>query len=90
MSNQKTMGEWGGGGGGEKTLRKTACIQPLLSQDWKGRFRPLYIMQHVLEQFSEAKPLSIIRAFKWYFSGKLGIFSQRKYNSETILKGNDY
>ena len=41
---RKRWGRGGGGGRGEKTIRKSACIQPLLSQDWKGRFRLLYIM----------------------------------------------
>ena len=38
----------------------------------KPHNRPLCIM--LFEHFSEAKALSIIRAFEWHFSGKLGSF----------------
>ena len=81
MSNQKTMAE--GGGGGE-------TFNPSSHKTGRGVLGLCTLCQHVFEQFSEAKPLSIIRAFKWYFSGKIGIFSHRKCNNETILKGNDY
>ena len=71
-------------------VKDTAARKLSRCQTGRGVLGLCTLCQHVFEQFSEAKPLSIIRAFKWYFPGQLGIFSHRKYNNETILKGNDY
>ena len=49
--------------------------------------RALY--QHFFQHFSEVKALTIIRAFQWSFSRKLGFFFSQRIKIEAFLKRYD-